>query len=209
MDRMYTLVHHLQIYTRINYHFIIILKEIDFHFCCFEAETELVLCYLLFNRYNYTFLQVPKKEQREHKNQIANREKHLTKEQMLCQSKCVPLKLETKQNLSITQTLFSPCHNICFPNPDLRLRLTCILKLNEFAVYLCVQPVDGGWGPWSPWPICSATCGGGLKSRERECNSPVPQHGGRKCMGDAIENEVCNKQECPISEYQQDPLFLL
>lgn len=67
-------------------------------------------------------------------------------------------------------------------------------------VYLCVLTVDGGWGPWSPWAACSATCGGGLKSRERECNSPVPEHGGRKCMGDSIDNEVCNKQECPISK---------
>ncbi|XP_058262697.1 thrombospondin-2 isoform X1 [Hemibagrus wyckioides] len=68
-------------------------------------------------------------------------------------------------------------------------------------------PIDGGWGPWSPWPICSATCGGGLKSRERECNSPAPQHGGRKCMGDAIENEVCNKQECPINGCLSNPCF--
>uniref|UniRef100_A0AAR2L2S8 Thrombospondin 2a n=1 Tax=Pygocentrus nattereri TaxID=42514 RepID=A0AAR2L2S8_PYGNA len=64
----------------------------------------------------------------------------------------------------------------------------------------CDRRVDGGWGPWSPWATCSATCGGGLKSRERECNSPAPQHGGRKCMGDSIDNEVCNKQECPISK---------
>lgn len=68
-------------------------------------------------------------------------------------------------------------------------------------VYLHVWTVDGGWGPWSPWATCSATCGGGLKSRERECNSPTPQHGGRKCMGDSIQNEVCNKKECPISKY--------
>lgn len=60
--------------------------------------------------------------------------------------------------------------------------------------------VDGGWGPWSPWALCSATCGGGLKSRVRECNSPEPQHGGRKCLGDSIENEVCNRQECPIGK---------
>uniref|UniRef100_A0AAR2KJF5 Thrombospondin 2a n=1 Tax=Pygocentrus nattereri TaxID=42514 RepID=A0AAR2KJF5_PYGNA len=68
-------------------------------------------------------------------------------------------------------------------------------------------PIDGGWGPWSPWATCSATCGGGLKSRERECNSPAPQHGGRKCMGDSIDNEVCNKQECPINGCLSNPCF--
>uniref|UniRef100_A0A8B9R642 Thrombospondin 2 n=1 Tax=Astyanax mexicanus TaxID=7994 RepID=A0A8B9R642_ASTMX len=68
-------------------------------------------------------------------------------------------------------------------------------------------PIEGGWGPWSPWASCSATCGGGLKSRERECNSPVPQHGGRKCMGDSVENEVCNKLECPINGCLSNPCF--
>uniref|UniRef100_A0A672L0Y3 Thrombospondin-2-like n=1 Tax=Sinocyclocheilus grahami TaxID=75366 RepID=A0A672L0Y3_SINGR len=68
-------------------------------------------------------------------------------------------------------------------------------------------PIDGGWGPWSPWTKCSATCGGGLKSRVRECNSPEPQHGGRKCLGDSIENEVCNRQECPIDGCLSNPCF--
>uniref|UniRef100_A0A673N848 Thrombospondin-2-like n=1 Tax=Sinocyclocheilus rhinocerous TaxID=307959 RepID=A0A673N848_9TELE len=68
-------------------------------------------------------------------------------------------------------------------------------------------PIDGGWGPWSPWAMCSATCGGGLKSRVRECNSPEPQHGGRKCLGDSTENEVCNRQECPIDGCLSNPCF--
>lgn len=88
----------------------------------------------------------------------------------------------------------------------------CVLKPNVIhvcLVYLCAHTVDGSWGPWSPWAMCSATCGGGLKSRERECNSPVPEHGGRKCMGDSTENEACNKQECPIGKHPRDPLFLL
>ncbi|XP_041934877.1 thrombospondin-2 [Alosa sapidissima] len=68
-------------------------------------------------------------------------------------------------------------------------------------------PVDGGWGPWSPWAACSATCGGGLKSRVRECNSPAPQHGGRKCMGDAADNEPCGRKECPVDGCLSNPCF--
>ncbi len=70
-------------------------------------------------------------------------------------------------------------------------------------VYLCILfIVDGGWGPWSPWATCSATCGGGVKSRTRECNSPQPQHGGNKCIGEAHDSDSCNKKECPIGEEQ-------
>ncbi|XP_048843123.1 thrombospondin-2 [Brienomyrus brachyistius] len=68
-------------------------------------------------------------------------------------------------------------------------------------------PIDGGWGPWSPWATCSATCGGGLKSRSRECNSPPAQHGGRGCMGEPSDNEVCNRQECPIDGCLSNPCF--
>uniref|UniRef100_A0A8C9SBI3 Thrombospondin 2 n=1 Tax=Scleropages formosus TaxID=113540 RepID=A0A8C9SBI3_SCLFO len=68
-------------------------------------------------------------------------------------------------------------------------------------------PIDGGWGPWSPWAACSATCGGGLKSRMRECNSPHPEHEGRPCLGETVDNEVCNKQDCPIDGCLSNPCF--
>uniref|UniRef100_A0AAY4F0B6 Thrombospondin 2a n=1 Tax=Denticeps clupeoides TaxID=299321 RepID=A0AAY4F0B6_9TELE len=68
-------------------------------------------------------------------------------------------------------------------------------------------PVDGAWGPWSPMATCSATCGGGLMSRVRECNSPSPLHGGRKCMGDNIQNEVCRREECPVDGCLSNPCF--
>ncbi|XP_065805514.1 thrombospondin-2-like isoform X1 [Labrus bergylta] len=59
-------------------------------------------------------------------------------------------------------------------------------------------PVAGGWTGWSGWSLCSATCGGGLKSRQRECLNPAPQNGGKPCAGDATDYEACNKQSCPI-----------
>lgn len=60
--------------------------------------------------------------------------------------------------------------------------------------------VNGGWGPWSPWDICSVTCGGGVQRRSRLCNNPTPQFGGKDCVGDVTENQVCNKQDCPIGK---------
>ncbi|TSK57997.1 Thrombospondin-1 [Bagarius yarrelli] len=61
-------------------------------------------------------------------------------------------------------------------------------------------PINGGWGPWSPWDACSVTCGGGVQNRKRLCNSPPPKYGGKECIGDAKATQLCNKQACPIGE---------
>ncbi|XP_048864297.1 thrombospondin-2 isoform X4 [Brienomyrus brachyistius] len=68
-------------------------------------------------------------------------------------------------------------------------------------------PVDGGWGPWSPWATCSATCGGGVRSRTHVCNSPRPKYGGKKCQGDATDIDVCNPQDCPVDGCLSNPCF--
>uniref|UniRef100_A0A8C5CPH8 Thrombospondin 2a n=1 Tax=Gadus morhua TaxID=8049 RepID=A0A8C5CPH8_GADMO len=68
-------------------------------------------------------------------------------------------------------------------------------------------PIDGGWGPWSPWATCSATCGGGIKSRTRVCNSPHPQFGGRGCVGEDTDSDICNKMGCPIDGCLSNPCF--
>ena len=58
--------------------------------------------------------------------------------------------------------------------------------------------VDGNWGQWGGWSMCTKTCKQGKQSRTRECNSPAPQHGGRKCDGEAQESQVCNQNvPCP------------
>ncbi|XP_028259472.1 hemicentin-1 [Parambassis ranga] len=58
-------------------------------------------------------------------------------------------------------------------------------------------PVDGNWGSWQPWGECSASCGGGERTRVRLCNSPSPSNGGRPCPGDSTQLSRCNTQACP------------
>ena len=62
--------------------------------------------------------------------------------------------------------------------------------------------VDGGWGSWTSWSSCDATCGGGLRTRQRYCDNPVPSGGGRHCFGSSSQQEKCNTASCPgeISE---------
>ncbi|CDQ94188.1 unnamed protein product [Oncorhynchus mykiss] len=54
------------------------------------------------------------------------------------------------------------------------------------------QSVDGGWGPWSSWGECSRTCGGGVSSSMRHCDSPAPSGGGKYCLGERKRYRSCN-----------------
>nr|XP_046225573.1 A disintegrin and metalloproteinase with thrombospondin motifs 6 isoform X1 [Oncorhynchus gorbuscha]XP_046225574.1 A disintegrin and metalloproteinase with thrombospondin motifs 6 isoform X1 [Oncorhynchus gorbuscha] len=59
------------------------------------------------------------------------------------------------------------------------------------------QSVDGGWGPWSSWGECSRTCGGGVSSSMRHCDSPAPSGGGKYCLGERKRYRSCNTDACP------------
>ncbi|XP_023195302.1 hemicentin-1 [Xiphophorus maculatus] len=60
-------------------------------------------------------------------------------------------------------------------------------------------PVDGNWSQWSPWEECSQTCGQGNKTRLRSCSNPPAQHGGRPCVGKAVEAIMCSIRPCPVT----------
>ncbi|VDK24797.1 unnamed protein product [Taenia asiatica] len=47
---------------------------------------------------------------------------------------------------------------------------------------LCPR-IAGGWGEWSAFSACDATCGRGSRRRIRLCNRPPPQGGGVPCQG--------------------------
>ncbi|XP_040218263.1 A disintegrin and metalloproteinase with thrombospondin motifs 14 isoform X1 [Rana temporaria] len=63
---------------------------------------------------------------------------------------------------------------------------------------------DGGWGSWSRFGSCSRTCGGGVRSRSRQCNNPPPAYGGRDCPGPTYEYQMCNNEECrgPFEDFR-------
>ncbi|XP_029983063.1 thrombospondin-1 isoform X2 [Sphaeramia orbicularis] len=68
-------------------------------------------------------------------------------------------------------------------------------------------PINGGWGPWSPWDTCAVTCGGGIQTRKRLCSDPVPKYGGKDCVGDGVMTQRCNTQDCPIDGCLSNPCF--
>ncbi|KAM7135195.1 thrombospondin-2 isoform 4-T4 [Molossus nigricans] len=68
-------------------------------------------------------------------------------------------------------------------------------------------PIDGRWSPWSPWSACTVTCAGGIRERTRVCNSPEPQHGGKACAGDVVDQQMCNKRSCPADGCLSSPCF--
>ncbi|XP_021353549.1 coadhesin-like isoform X2 [Mizuhopecten yessoensis] len=65
-------------------------------------------------------------------------------------------------------------------------------------------PIDGGWTKFGNWVAaeCSVSCGGGERSlsRSRKCTSPMPNYGGKPCVGVSTESkkESCNSNPCPI-----------
>ncbi|XP_040293013.1 LOW QUALITY PROTEIN: A disintegrin and metalloproteinase with thrombospondin motifs 14 [Bufo bufo] len=63
---------------------------------------------------------------------------------------------------------------------------------------------DGGWSSWSRYGSCSRTCGGGVRSRGRQCNNPPPAYGGRDCLGPTYEYQMCNTEECrgPFEDFR-------
>lgn len=58
-------------------------------------------------------------------------------------------------------------------------------------------PVNGGWSNWGAWGSCTQTCGGGIETRSRTCNSPAPANGGLHCPGSSLESQACNSNTCP------------
>ncbi|XP_031573976.1 A disintegrin and metalloproteinase with thrombospondin motifs 16-like [Actinia tenebrosa] len=58
------------------------------------------------------------------------------------------------------------------------------------------KAVDGGYSKWSPWGKCSHPCGGGVRTRTRQCNNPTPRNGGKLCVGESKKFQYCNNQKC-------------
>ena len=63
--------------------------------------------------------------------------------------------------------------------------------------------VDCVWGEYGDWSTCSATCGGGTRTRTRVEAIPA-SNGGSPCTGSATETTTiwteCNNFACPGSK---------
>ncbi|XP_066942937.1 hemicentin-1-like isoform X1 [Macrobrachium rosenbergii] len=59
--------------------------------------------------------------------------------------------------------------------------------------------LDGNWGSWESWSVCSASCGGGVRRRQRQCDDPPPSNGGRFCPGSDTLEDYCNLEMCPVN----------
>ncbi|KAM4599200.1 adhesion G protein-coupled receptor B3 isoform 9-T9 [Fundulus diaphanus] len=64
------------------------------------------------------------------------------------------------------------------------------------------KEVHGVWEEWSPWSLCSFTCGRGHRTRTRMC--APPQHGGRACDGPETQTKLCNIALCPVDGQWQE-----
>ncbi|XP_071957134.1 A disintegrin and metalloproteinase with thrombospondin motifs 1-like [Antedon mediterranea] len=63
------------------------------------------------------------------------------------------------------------------------------------------EAVDGGWSDYeNEWTKCSRSCGGGVRSKTRRCDTPPPAFGGKVCDGNAFKLDVCNLQNCETSQ---------
>ena len=67
-----------------------------------------------------------------------------------------------------------------------------ITKQNSFSV-------DGYFASWGQWSSCSETCGGGQRTRWRNCTASAHNNGTADCsmLGPSNETEVCNIGSCP------------
>ena len=62
-----------------------------------------------------------------------------------------------------------------------------------------VVSVDCVWGEYGEWSTCSATCGGGSRTRTRPEATPA-SNGGAPCTASATETGTCNPNACSGSK---------
>ncbi|XP_035694556.1 uncharacterized protein LOC118428567 [Branchiostoma floridae] len=73
--------------------------------------------------------------------------------------------------------------------------MTCSCRSSTWDRDGCRSVDVGSWEEWQSWGDCSATCGGGMKTRMRTCND---QYDGKSCVGKSTENRACAETPCPV-----------
>eukprot|EP00058_Branchiostoma_floridae_P020606 XP_002606096.1 hypothetical protein BRAFLDRAFT_88006 [Branchiostoma floridae] len=90
----------------------------------------------------------------------------------------------------------------CMVNPNVEQansdgNLNCVgrrMEIMECHVAECA--VNGNWAAWSSWSDCTATCGDGVRTRDRTCTDPAPYGDGTECDGQGTEVEHCSIPPC-------------
>ncbi|ELT97329.1 hypothetical protein CAPTEDRAFT_204844 [Capitella teleta] len=71
----------------------------------------------------------------------------------------------------------------------------------------CIPDVDGIWTGWTYWSACSSSCDAGTKSRKRTCLGRSGS--GRKCTGNANQNDFCVEVDCHPKDAVSRSRFVL
>ncbi|CAG2234180.1 unnamed protein product [Mytilus edulis] len=83
---------------------------------------------------------------------------------------------------------------------DYYCTLKCVslnISINQLCGLKILIVEDGSrWSAWSEYSSCSLTCGGGVQSRSRLCNDPVPNRYGQNCTDNDVEQQMCNTLNC-------------
>ena len=54
------------------------------------------------------------------------------------------------------------------------------------------------WVTWTTWAECTVSCGGGLRTRTRNCaDGTGTEAADSMCAGQSSENENCSEWKCP------------
>jgi hypothetical protein len=85
----------------------------------------------------------------------------------------------------------------CYENGVIFTPKTHNTTQHNYKIIHSYFTVDGGWNDWADWTQCSAKCGTGEITRSRQCDSPEPQNGGKKCRGSYTQSVPCNYHKCP------------
>ena len=86
--------------------------------------------------------------------------------------------------------------NECFINTQSGQHWCSVTSMNmENGGYGIIKKSPTKWSTWSEFGDCSATCGDGIKTRNRECINRLP--GDQGChIGEAVEQKPCSIAEC-------------
>ena len=92
-------------------------------------------------------------------------------------------------------------YSACPINTEWRVVVDCsggtctYAKSSDFSMV----SADCQWSEWSPWFLCSTTCGNGIRKRYRGKITKAIS-GGLECEGSYEESETCMIKTCPPSK---------